>query len=254
MRRRRWLLAGGAVCILALAIVLGSLWLPDRDALWRIVDGRCVPNLRLNGNPAPCVQVDLARGFAVLRDRVGIAQFLLIPTRRVSGIESPSLLARDAPNDWAAAWEARHHVEHALGHSLPRTALSMAVNSRWGRTQDQLHIHIDCVRPDVAARLAARRADLSTVWAPFPEPLAGRHFRALRVADQYLTNTNLFHVLAQDLTNPRSQMGHHTLVMVGMIFDGNEPGFVALDGSVDLLAFDLGRGEDLQDHGCGAVR
>ncbi|MFL5335471.1 MAG: CDP-diacylglycerol diphosphatase [Geminicoccaceae bacterium] len=56
----------------------------DPDALWKIVHGRCVPNQRLHGDPSPCTMVELrggvARGYAVLKDRRGVAQYLLIPT------------------------------------------------------------------------------------------------------------------------------------------------------------------------------
>ena len=32
------------------------------------------------------------KGFAVLKDKTGVAQFLLIPTARIGGIEDPALL------------------------------------------------------------------------------------------------------------------------------------------------------------------
>ena len=40
---------------------------------------------------------------------------------------------------------------------MPRDDISLAVNSVYGRSQNQLHIHIDCVRSDV--RNALRAAD-----------------------------------------------------------------------------------------------
>src|SRR5438874_2670182 len=53
----------------------------DPDALWKIVHDRCVPDAQQRGDPAPCAMVDLregtANGYAVLKDLVGIAQFLL---------------------------------------------------------------------------------------------------------------------------------------------------------------------------------
>lgn len=255
MRRRpwQWLVLGtvGAV-IIGLAVTACSSRNPN--ALWQIVDQKCVPHQRQSGDPSPCAQVDLERGFAVLKDLVGVAQYLLIPTRRVSGIESPSLLSPEAPNDWAPAWDARTYVERALGKTLPRSAVSLAINSAWGRTQDQLHIHIDCVRTDVAATLAARRADLSPAWQPFPEPLAGHRYRAMRVNGADLTGVNPFHLLAASLAEPTREMGKHTLVVVGMTFEADQPGFVVLDGVVDLAIFDRASGEVLQDHQCMIAR
>ena len=74
------------------------------DALWQIVNAQCMPNSLAHGNPAPCVMVDRERGFVLLKDIVGVAQHLLIPTARLSGIESRELLRVDAPNYWRYAW------------------------------------------------------------------------------------------------------------------------------------------------------
>jgi CDP-diacylglycerol pyrophosphatase len=50
------------------------------------------PGQEQKGDPAPCALVDLrerdAKGYVVLKDLVGATQYLLIPTARVSGIES----------------------------------------------------------------------------------------------------------------------------------------------------------------------
>ena len=131
----------------------------DPNALWTIVNGQCVPDQRNNGDPAPCALVDLdggePRGYAVLKDLVGTTQYLLIPTERVPGIESPQILAVDAPNYFADAWRARSFVEQRAGRELPRDSLSLAINSADARSQDQLHIHVDCVRADVRQALTA---------------------------------------------------------------------------------------------------
>ncbi len=92
-----------------------------------------------------CAEANLAVGYAMLKDLVGIAQYLLIPTARVSGIESPLLLESDAPNYWRDAWASRTYVEAKLGCTLPRDEMSLATNSASRRTHNQLHIHIDCL-------------------------------------------------------------------------------------------------------------
>src|SRR3954451_6804938 len=116
----------------------------DPGALWRIVDGQCVPNEVAHGDPAPCASVELGpqgrSGWAVLKDLVGATQFLLIPTQRTSGIDDPAILAPDAPNYFAAAWKARSFVDERAGSRLPRDQLSLAINSTFARSQDQLHI------------------------------------------------------------------------------------------------------------------
>jgi CDP-diacylglycerol pyrophosphatase len=146
----------------------------DPNALWTIVNGQCVPDERANGDPAPCALVDLdggeQQGYAVLKDLVGATQYLLIPTARIDGIESPQIIAADAPNYFADAWHARSFTEQRAGRALSRDWISLAINSADARTQDQLHIHIDCVRAEVRQALAAHVDDIGPTWAPFPVP------------------------------------------------------------------------------------
>ena len=159
----------------------------DPSALWHIVHDRCVPDEQEQHDPAPCAEVDLTGGYAVLKDLDGNTQFLLIPTARVGGIEDEVVLAPDAPNYLAAAWQARRFVDQRAGHDLPRDDIALAINSVYGRTQDQLHIHIDCIRPDVRAALTQHQAAIGPRWADFPVPLAGHHYRAMRL-DQRRTS------------------------------------------------------------------
>jgi CDP-diacylglycerol pyrophosphatase len=224
----------------------------DPSALWHIVHDRCVPDVESKQDPAPCTSVDLARGYAVLKDREGATQFLLIPTARVSGIEDKAILAPDAPNYWDAAWQARRYVEQRAGHPLSRDVLSLAINSPSGRTQDQLHIHVDCLRQDVRAALAQHVADVGAEWAAFPVPLAGHHYRAMRLSGAELGFTNPFRLLAAGLKP--TEMGEHTLVLAGAVFAPDQPGFILLDDRADLAAGDRGSGEELQDHDCALAR
>ncbi len=224
----------------------------DPGALWRIVDGQCVPNQVAHGDPAPCAAVDPAGGWAVLKDLVGATQFLLIPTRRTSGIEDPAILAPDAPNYFAAAWRARSFVDERAGSTLPREQLSLAINSTYARSQNQLHIHVDCVRPDVDAALTERGAAVGAGWAPFPVPLAGHSYDAIRIADADLDQVNPFVLLADGVAGAREDMAARTLVVVGSVDADGGPGFVVLTDRADTATGDLAEGEQLQDHDvCG---
>lgn len=220
----------------------------DPNALWDIVSGRCVPDQRQHGDPAPCASVDLGGGWAVLKDLVGARQFLLIPTARVAGIESPELLAPDAPNYFAAAWRARSFVDERAGFTLPRDWVSLAINSEDARTQNQLHIHVDCVRLDVLDALARHAGDIGPTWAPFPVPLAGHGYSAIAVDGEDLDAVNPFQLLADGIPGAREDMGSQTLVVVGAYLSGGRPGFVILADHVDVAAGDAAGGEALQDH------
>jgi CDP-diacylglycerol pyrophosphatase len=247
MRPASWVLLG-----LLLASASGEA--ADPSALWKIVDGKCVPQEAAAHDPSPCSSVDLAhgveKGFAALKDINGVSQFLLIPTARISGIEDPAILAPGATNYWNAAWRDRHFVEERLHTYLPRDAVALAINSAYGRTQNQLHIHIDCVRTEVHDALAANLDRIADTWTPFPAPLAGHSYRSIRINRATLDGVDPFRVLADTDPKAMADMGTHTLVLVGATFPDGTNGFVLLDDHVDLLAGDFASGEQLQDHGC----
>jgi CDP-diacylglycerol pyrophosphatase len=255
-RRGQWMAAMSALGIALLAHVAAAK--ADPNALWNIVHDQCVPNEEQHGDPKPCAVVDLKRGvaggYAVLKDINGATQFLLIPTRQIGGIESSALLAPRAANYFADAWQSRRLVEKAVGHAMPRDELSLAINSELARSQNQLHIHIDCVRADVRTALQSERAKIGRRWALLPVLLAGHRYRAMRVTGRSLAADDPFKLLAWGVPSARADMGHHTLVVVGMRFAHHVPGFIVLDDQADLARGDNAGGEELQDHACAVGR
>ena len=224
----------------------------DPNTLWRIVHEQCVPDEQQNRDPAPCARVDLSSGedggFVVLKDIQGARQYLLIPTARITGIESPALLAPGETNYFAAAWQSRSFLEERAGGTLPRDWVSLAVNSSVSRSQDQLHIHVDCLRADVHETLSTHAAEIGSTWAPFPIPLAGHTYSAVAVTGADLAGVNPFTLLADGLEGARADMGLQTLVVVGATGTDGQPGFVILADRADGETGDFAGGEQLQDH------
>jgi CDP-diacylglycerol pyrophosphatase len=222
--------------------------------LWTIVHGQCVPHVEAGEGPKPCDGVDLAggedRGVALLKDLHGVAQMLAIPTRRVTGIEDPQILAPDAPNYFAAAWAGRAQLEAHLGRPAPREAIGLSINSMFSRSQDQLHIHIDCLRPDVATALSTYQGALDAQWRPMSIDLRGRHYWARRLDSADLSGVSPFLSLAEGVAGAKEQMGLWTILAAGANFDG-KPGFILLADHAELTAG--GHAEDLQDHDCAIV-
>jgi len=250
----RWRVLAILVCA-ALAVLVARPARADRMALWTIVHGQCVAHALAGEAPSPCERIDLTggedRGVALLKDRNGVAQYLAIPTRRVAGVEEPLLLAPDAPNYFAFAWAARTAVEAKLGKALPREQIAIAVNSSFARSQDQLHLHIDCVRPDVVAALADYRDSLDERWRVMTTPLNGRRYWARKLDSADLADAAPFRLLAEGVEGARAQMGLETLAAVGATFAG-KPGFVLLADHAELEAG--GHAEDLQDHACAIAQ
>jgi CDP-diacylglycerol pyrophosphatase len=238
------------LCVIA--ITLATPALADPNALWIITHDKCVPDQERREDPAPCALVDLADGerggYVVLKDLVGVTQFLLIPTDRIDGIESPELLEPGAPNYFAAAWRARSFVEQRAGTSIPRDWMSLAINSAVARSQNQLHIHVDCVRADVREALLRNVNGLGPTWTPFPEPLAGHDYLATVVAGDDLDGVDPFVMLADGVVGAKADMGAETLVVVGTYLADGRPGFVLLSDRADPAAGVEAGGEELQNH------
>jgi CDP-diacylglycerol pyrophosphatase len=244
----------------ALALGVGAAmatlaWLSPRladasnpNALWHVVHDLCVTDMKVSHLPAPCLEVNLRGGFAALKDLKGKTQILLIPTSRLTGIESPELQAPPTPNYWQAAWDARRFFEKRAGEAVPRDDIGLAINSIYGRSQNQLHIHIDCIRSDVKATLQDHQDEIGPHWRPLDVSLAGERYRAMRVDGADLGDHDPFKLLASGKA-PGADMASQTLAVLGWDFRGR-PGFILLAATGGTLANAQGASEDLLDHNC----
>jgi CDP-diacylglycerol pyrophosphatase len=205
-----------------------------RDALRQIVQDQCVINWTGHHDPAPCERVYLAdgktnsSGYAVLADLKGGAHYLLIPTQTMAGTDAGELLDPDLPNYFAEAWRARDLLTRFVGHEVPRTAIGLAINNVQNRSQDQFHIHIECLRREVMESLHAAADHLGNTWSPVS--VAGSPYQALRIESVDLDGSNPFELLAALGPETRHHMGDYTLVVAGMQFTSG-PGFVVLTGT-----------------------
>lgn len=215
--------------------------------------------------PNACAHVDLQDGYVVLKDNSPAKPYayLLLPTDPVTGIEDSRLWVTGGINYWRAAYENWRYVEKALKLPLRPTQIGFAANSIYGRTQDQLHIHISCLRPDVAATLARYVGQLSDrrwTWLP---PMAGRPYayRALLTDDAALARTDPARLLASDVY-PEGSMLPHTLFMAPVILPDGRPGFAVLDSVAGQdvrhgqgsAASNRGASEELLDDTCAIAK
>lgn len=242
VRRAKIIVTG--VFALALAAVLAWLLLTNShpNALRHIALEQCVPNAQRYNSPRPCARAALDAGFVVLKDRNGPLQYLLMPTTRINGIESPPLLAADTPNYFWLAWQARGVMSERRGAPVPDSAVSLTINSRLGRTQNHLHIHISCLRPDVRQRLDQNTANLGSHWMP----LNYHDYLMRRVSAAELARRSPFIMLAEEVPGAKTHMGRYALALA-QLPDGD---FVLLATQRNLLKLNLASSEALQDHDC----
>jgi CDP-diacylglycerol pyrophosphatase len=168
--------------LLVVAALLGSAAfaaganLAGRYALWQVVRA-CMLDKATIGAPLPCLEVDTsegeARGWVVLRPPIGAPDTILAPTRRIVGIEDPSLYAPDVPNYFALAWAARRWLVTADGGAPADDRVALAVNSGLARSQDQLHVHIGCVAARFSRSLEHALGPASATWFRGPDIAPG---------------------------------------------------------------------------------
>jgi len=217
----------------------------DRNALWNVVSEGCVASTVSAGIPFPCVSVDLDIGYAILRPRT--AHFLLVPTVPLAGIEAPELTTSDLPNYWDLAWRARSSLSEVLGVELPRDAVALAINSARHRSQDQLHIHLGCVRADVRADLQIYEKDIGDTFSRLPFAVIGQRYWIMKVRDSHLERTSPFQLMSVQVSDARERAEEFTIVVAGAHFRTGEEGFYVLVGRSDVNGTN---GEGLLDFDC----
>lgn len=250
-----------SLSILGVSCILGSSYVfADPNALWKIVNEQCVPNQLAGQVPSPCAEVNLSqgqdKGYALLKDRVGPLQYLLIPTARVTGIESPVLLQPASTNYWSKAWNARHYMIEKYGKPIPRQYISLAINSSYGRSQNQLHIHISCINPTVYQQLDDLKDSISSKWQTLPVELVGHNYLAYRLdslPDDKI-EVDPFKLLAEQLPEAKEDMGRYTIAMAANQFADGKDGFILLVDKANLSTLDRGSAEELQDHDCSILK
>lgn len=214
------------LCLLALGIAATAAagQTEPRSVLWPIVQYCLAPEH--NDGPPACFLTDKARGYALLKDIRGLTQVLLVATDRRWGTEDPRIQAPDAPNYFAAGWAARRCVSTLAGRPVPDGEISLAINSLRGRSDGQLHIHIDRIRADVAAKLDPSASELTF----------GTHRYAVRHIPR-LAGINLF---AEEAARNQGPIGEETILVVG---DPSGGFYVLTDRATST---DRASGEELQ--------
>ena len=197
------------------------------------------PSRRRAAPPAPCDSVDLSGGEAARRRapqghqrRRADAGDSHPAARRAS--RTPPCSRPTRPTYFAAAWARARRASKRISDSpLPREAVGVTVNSMIRRSQDELHLHVDCLDKDVAAALGALRASLDDQWRPMTVALKGRHYWARRLESPISTDASPFRLLADGLPGAKEEMGLWSLAAVGATFSG-QPGFVLLADHAEL--------------------
>jgi CDP-diacylglycerol pyrophosphatase len=242
------------VALAAAAILWAWFALLNPDELWKVVQNCVVAKQHGHTLRAGCLSVDLKNQVAVLPGIIGTAHFLVVPTIRVTGIEDPRLRDPNLPNYWALAWSAANHYLPKRVTKDP-TLIGLAINSVEGRSQNQLHIHVACIKRTIRRKLRADAGVIGTSWSQPMLRYGPQDYRTMRVNSTTLSSVNPF-ALLEKVPGALQDMGAHTLVVTGAAWDnGTKTGFYILEDYAHDTPDgpDMGHGEDLLDESC-AVR
>lgn len=216
----------------------------NSDALWQIISRQCVPNQQQYQRPEPCQRVDLEKHYVLLKDRVGLLQYLLMPTDKITGIESSLLLTKHVPDYFSLAWSQLKILSQRFGSPIPTTSLSLTINSQYGRTQNQLHIHMSCLRVEVKQQLAEQQSKLTATWQPVQ--LLGHSYWMRTLTLDELHTLPLFKRIAQELPDINLGKGRAGVGLT-QLPDGR---LLAMVLRTDWTKGILGSAEEIQDHSC----
>lgn len=231
----------GVLVLLLPALYLA--WLHyNSQQLWQIVSERCIPQQQGSGSPEPCLRVNLKQRYAVFNDANGPLHTLLIPTDKITGIESVVLLDNETENYFQHGWDTRYFLQQKSTFPIPERYLALAINSRYGRTQNQLHLHLACLKPEVYQSILQQKGNIGYQWRALNAPLSGGRYLAIKVA----TGMNPFTVLAHYVKAEGDKMDNYGLVRI--VGDNDEA--ILLTTRLQLTAFSLGTAEELLDFDC----
>lgn len=244
------LLQAATGLVVTAALLLGCqavVYVHNPDALWQIVSQSCVPSNAAGKGPGKCAKVS-PDGYVLLKDIRGKGQYLLMPTARVAGMESPALSQPGSPDYFRYAWENRDYVSRALDAHVPDALMSLAINSAKGRSQNQLHIHIDCISQAMRDVLSTYDGAAPGTWVD--ARLNDHFYRLTRVAAATAADVHPYERVRQQAEARGQAIGDHS------IFMATAPGgFFVVDGYHQTHGPDAnpGSSEELQDHTCKDV-
>ncbi|PHJ57301.1 hypothetical protein VF14_30465 [Nostoc linckia z18] len=188
----------------------------DRDFLWQKVQ-QCVANQQGQPpKPDPCLYVDLNKRYVVANGSNPV-EYLLLPTDKIEGIEDPNISRSNSIPYWQYAWEeARKYVPTKKPQVQYRNQYGLAINSQQARNQDQLHIHMSCIKQSVSMQLETDDNQIPNGnFNNFILTLENNQYNIMKLDNDSLTNNNNpFYLVNRSLASSQ-KMADQSIAVVG---------------------------------------
>lgn len=189
----------------------------DDDSLWKDVDGvnpkRKGPNLEVveEGNLSYALHDGNRKG------ENHKYNLLVIPTARITGIECDQILnPKDVLNLWSAAWG---KAKEQFGKSLKPTEWMLGINSKFGRSHNQLHVHLTGVDKNIRTQLD-KLTNVPTDLTKWNDSLYVLGDHAYRIVKVKSLETNPFTLLQDHVAQKFKDRFDQSLVVVADARDG----------------------------------
>lgn len=217
---------------------------PRPNALYSLA-GCCSRDLKSNRG---CEVYDAQDAYIILKDNAPTKpeSYMIIPTAKVTGIDDKQVFDPPVVNFFQYGW-----TRAATYPGKPAVNTALAINSVHARTENQLHIHMSCVRPDVDKVLQDNDSKIRSYPAKFRKlklPPNGNTYQTLRVAS--LGGNNSPFLVIQKIRGVKGHMGQQSIALVG----------TERSGEYYLLATRFKKGdpqsggaEELMDEACTGV-
>ncbi|MGL3234382.1 CDP-diacylglycerol diphosphatase [Pseudomonas aeruginosa] len=213
----------------------------SRGELYRNVKASCesqVPSRQ-------CLKIDSNNSYYVFKDRKGEYHNLLVPIQEISGVESGRLYFNGS-NFFYNAWQDRGLLR--LEGVRDETVYALAVNSSYGRSQDQFHIHISCLKPGVHRVLTKKVKNLRGQWEKLFIGKEKQEFNAVKISYLDFKGGAVFPLVFGFSVNNKVPLKK---VGVGVVVFGGE--VLVLVRVVDFRSFDFASIGDILDYNCTLV-
>lgn len=239
------------VTVMLTIVSAGSMSFTSRGAL-SIVLKTCEVAYKLSGTSFPCLKVvenaAPLSSYAVLREPAASERTIFSPLAVIAGIEDPELLDPTSPNYFYLAWNER---SLAVPSETAWQNVGLAVNAAIFRTQDHLHIHMGCARPDVRSILSLADIDQNR-FRRLRDRLEGQSYWARWIDASALAGENPVQLVADGIPGARRNMKGVTIGLFGAQSRGGEKGFYILANVMTSLPRRPAAAEELIDPKCRA--
>ncbi|EPV8692789.1 TPA: CDP-diacylglycerol diphosphatase [Pseudomonas aeruginosa] len=210
----------------------------SRGDLYRNVKSSC-DSLASNRQ---CLKVDVDNSYYIFKDRKGKFHNLLVPMEKISGIESGRLYFNGS-NFFYNAWRDRSLLK--LEGVKDETIYGMAINSRYGRSQDQLHIHFSCLKPSMHKLLSEKNKGLYGQWTKLSLEKEGQEFDFVKISYFDFKSGAVFPLVFGFSVNNKISLER---IGVGVVVWGGD--VFVLIRVADLGRFEFASVGDILDYSC----